>query len=63
MKELNYSAVENDSERTRSEIHVQASGKSNIQLSDDGNEHEEYGVNKLNFDATKEEIEELRKEY
>ncbi|KAK9192388.1 hypothetical protein WN944_003078 [Citrus x changshan-huyou] len=32
-------------------------------LSDDGNEHEEYGVNKLNFDATEEEIEKLRKEY
>lgn len=38
---------------TRSEIHGQASGESNIKLSDDGNEHEEYGVNNLNFDALK----------
>lgn len=60
--ELNDSAVENDFERARSEIHGQASGESNTQLSDDGDEHEEYGVNKLNFDTTEKDIEELRKE-
>ena len=33
------------------------------QFENEGDEHEEYGVNILNFDATEKEIEELRKEY
>ena len=33
------------------------------QFEDEGDEHEEYGVNRLNFDTTEKEIEELRKEY
>ena len=55
--------VENDFKRARSEMHGQASGESNIQLSDDGDEHEEYGVNRLNYNTTEKDIEELRKEY
>lgn len=39
--ELNYSVVENDSERTRSEIHGHANGESNTWLSDNRDEHEE----------------------
>ncbi|KAK9217940.1 hypothetical protein WN943_006572 [Citrus x changshan-huyou] len=44
-------------------MHGHASGESNIQVSDDGDEHEEYGVNRLNYDTTEKDIEELRKEY
>ena len=61
--ELNDSAIENDSERARIEIHGQASGESSTQLSDDEDDHEEYGVNRINFDTIEKDIEELRKEY
>ncbi|KAK9195937.1 hypothetical protein WN943_004065 [Citrus x changshan-huyou] len=61
--ELNDSAVENCSQRARSPIHGQASGESNTQLSDDGDDYQEYGVNIMNFDTTKKDIKELRKEY
>lgn len=49
---LNYSAIENDYERTRSEIHGQTNGESDTQLRNDGDKHEEYGMNRLNFDTT-----------
>lgn len=44
-------------------IHGQASGESNTQLSDYGDEHEEYGVNMWIFETTEKDIEELREKY
>lgn len=45
-------------------MHGQASGESSsTQLDNDGDEHEEYSVNKLIFDTREKEIEELRERY
>lgn len=45
-------------------MHGQASGESSsTQLDNDRDEHEEYSVNKLKFDTTEKEIEELREGY
>lgn len=41
----------------------QASGESNTQLSDYGDEHEEYGVNMWMFETTENDIKELREKY
>ena len=60
--ELNYNTTENKSKKTRrgNEVNEESSC---AQFEDEGDEHKEYGVNRLNFDTTKKEIEELRKEY
>ena len=60
--ELNCNTAENESKNTScgNEVNEESSC---AQFEDEGDEHEEYGVNRLNFDTTETEIEELRKEY
>lgn len=61
--ELNYGVAENNSKRIKNKAHRQTSDEFNAHLSNNGDEHKEYSVNRLNFDTIEREIEELRKEH
>lgn len=60
--ELNCNTAENEFKNTTygDEVNEESNDE---QFKDEGDEHEEYSVDILNFDTTEKEIEELRKEY
>ena len=60
--ELNCNMAKNESKNTRCRNEVNEES-SCAQFEDEGDKHEEYGMNRLNVDTIEREIEELRKEY